>query len=50
MGMKEDLDKPDAFEINPKKKYPLVKDTVLVPAAGFIVVRFIADNPGKPTR
>lgn len=26
---------------------PITKDTIAVPSAGYVIVRFIADNPGK---
>ena len=26
---------------------PVVKDTVIIPAGGYVIVRFLADNPGK---
>ena len=35
---------PGLNEINP----PL-KDTVIVPAGGYVVIRFLADNPGEDT-
>ncbi|XP_065224731.1 uncharacterized protein LOC135848697 [Planococcus citri] len=46
LGTKEDLNKPGAFEIDLNNRYPVVKDTLLIPASGFAVIRFIADNPG----
>ncbi|XP_065222677.1 uncharacterized protein LOC135847170 [Planococcus citri] len=46
LGTKDDLNKPNPFAINPENEYPLIKDTLPVPPAGFAVARFVADNPG----
>ncbi|CAB4430456.1 unnamed protein product [Rhizophagus irregularis] len=35
---------PDESEYN--KRNPIVRDTVTIPGNGFLVIRFIADNPG----
>ena len=32
----------------PVSPVPIYKDTVAVPSNGFVVIRFVADNPGKP--
>ncbi|XP_065224738.1 uncharacterized protein LOC135848700 [Planococcus citri] len=37
---------PDWFRVNTTNKYPLIRQTVPVPAHGFAIVRFIANNPG----
>lgn len=47
LGTKYDLNKTNPYAINPDNKYPVIKDSLLVPASGFAVTRFIADNPGK---
>lgn len=28
------------------KRNPIIRDTVTIPGNGFLVIRFIADNPG----
>lgn len=45
-GTKEELEDPNFFLVANKNEYPVVVDAVLVPAAGFVVVRIIASNPG----
>ena len=46
-GTKEDLSKPNPYAIDPNDEYPPIKDSIPVPAAGYAVMRFVADNPGK---
>lgn len=45
-GTKADLNDSDFFRVAVKNEYPVVKDSVGVPAHGFVVLRMIADNPG----
>lgn len=47
LGSKKELEKPDFYKVTGNNEYPLVRDVVLIPASGFVVFRFVADNPGK---
>ncbi|XP_065224732.1 uncharacterized protein LOC135848699 [Planococcus citri] len=46
VGSQAELLLGEAFKVNTSNKYPLARDSVAIPSAGFVVVRFIADNPG----
>ena len=38
---------PNRFQIDSSRKNPLARDSVAIPSGGYVIVRFIADNPGK---
>lgn len=46
LGTKEELKKPDFYRIDNANEYPMVRNSLPIPAAGFAVLRFIADNAG----
>lgn len=47
LGTRNDLKNTDFYRFDKKKKYPMIRDTIPIPGAGFAVLRFIADNPGR---
>ena len=46
VGNASELLDPLAFKINLTNDHPLVRDSLPIPAGGFVIVRFIADNIG----